>query len=197
MTCTITPHSDPESLVHRDPTHLAVEYVAQARMADLPNEPMRLATLISFGILDTPSEARFDALAAKASRLMGMPIALISLIDSERQWFKARVGIEAHETPRSISFCTHAICGPEVFVVQDACRDERFAANPLVLREPHIRFYAGAPLTAVNGMRIGTLCVIDRRAHPALTEVKIILLEALAGRVMLEMEARAFDKPMA
>ena len=159
-------------------------------MDNRPDDRPRVSALNSYGVLDTPNEAEFDAIVREAARILRTPIALISLIDENRQWFKAKVGLEASETPRSISFCTHAIRGPDVFVVEDATKDERFFTNPLVTGDPSIRFYAGAPLKTRSGMRIGTLCVIDSKAHPALSDRQIADLEALAERTMLEMEAR-------
>ena len=155
-----------------------------------PDDRPRIAALNSYGVLDTPNEVEFDAIVREAARILRTPIALISLIDENRQWFKAKVGLEASETPRSISFCTHAIRGPDVFVVEDASKDARFSANPLVTGDPSIRFYAGAPLKTASGMRVGTLCVIDSKVHPALTERQKTDLEALADRTMKAMEAR-------
>jgi GAF domain-containing protein len=150
----------------------------------------RVAALKSYGVLDTPNEVEFDAIVREAARILRTPVALISLVDENRQWFKAKVGLDASETPRSISFCTHAIRGPDVFVVEDASKDDRFSSNPLVTGDPSIRFYAGAPLKTASGMRIGTLCVIDSKAHPALTDRQRAELQALADRTMLEMDAR-------
>lgn len=157
---------------------------------DPPDEPARLAELKGYGVLDTPNEAEFDAIVREAAAALGVPIALISLIDENRQWFKARVGLEPQETPRSISFCTHAIRGPDVFVVNDATADTRFSKNPLVTGDPNIRFYAGAPLRTASGRRIGTLCVIDRLARPQLTEQDIARLTLLAEKTMQALERR-------
>ena len=126
------------------------------------DEARRLRTLHSLGILDTAPEERFDRFTRLARRLFGVPIALVSLVDSDRQWFKSRQGLDATETPREISFCGHAILGADTFVVPDTRRDERFADNPLVADDPRIRFYAGQPLCAPDGSRLGTLCLIDR-----------------------------------
>lgn len=128
-----------------------------------PDESTRLSTLRALSILDTPPEARFDRITRFAARLFDVPIALISLVDAERQWFKSCQGLQVSETPRSISFCGHAILGSQAMVVPDARLDERFADNPLVTGAPHIRFYAGFPVSAPNGSRLGTLCIIDYR----------------------------------
>ena len=129
------------------------------------DEALRLAALHGLNILDTPPEERFDRLTRIAQHALGAPIALLSLVDSNRQWFKSCQGLDASETPRSISFCGHTILGDRIFVIPDALLDPRFADNPLVTGAPHIRFYAGAPLTLGDGMRVGTLCVIDSKPH--------------------------------
>jgi len=134
------------------------EFVAPAAP---PDELGRLATLQKLDVLDTPPEERFDRLTRLARRLFDVPIALVSLVDDSRQWFKSSDGLDARETPRNISFCGHAILGREVFIVPDASKDPRFAGNPLVRGEPNIRFYAGYPLRAANGQPLGTLCLID------------------------------------
>ena len=129
---------------------------------DTPHdEETRLRTLRSLNILDTPAEERFDRLTRLAKRMFGVPIALVSLVDEDRQWFKSCVGLSASETPRDISFCGHAILGNEIFIISDATKDERFADNPLVLNDPNIRFYAGCPLRYLDGSKLGTLCIID------------------------------------
>lgn len=126
------------------------------------DETVRLKSLQSLKILDTQPEERFDRITRLARSVFRVPISLVSLIDSDRQWFKSRAGLDTSETPRTISFCGHAIQGSDVFVVPNACGDERFCDNPLVLDEPRIRFYAGYPLHAPDGSRLGTLCIIDR-----------------------------------
>lgn len=125
------------------------------------NEVERLNALQSLSILDTPAEERFDRLTRLAKRLFDVPIALVSLVDENRQWFKSRVGLDAQETPREVSFCGHAIHDDDIFMVNDTHEDDRFADNPLVTGHPDIRFYGGCPLRDTNGNRLGTLCIID------------------------------------
>lgn len=127
------------------------------------DDDARLSALRELLILDTPPEERFDRIVAFAAAEFDMPIALISLVDQDRQWFKARVGLDACETSREISFCGHAIVQRELFEVLDATRDPRFADNPLVVGAPFIRFYIGAPLALPGGATVGTLCLIDTR----------------------------------
>lgn len=149
------------------------------------NEAKRVATLRDTGILDTPRENRFDRYTRIAARTFDMPMALISLIDSNRQWFKSAVGIDTNETPREISFCGHAILGDGVFEVRNARLDPRFRDNPLVTGPPRIRFYAGAPLRAPNGQRLGTLCVVDRIPRE-MSDADKATLENLAEMVVGE-----------
>jgi GAF domain-containing protein len=153
------------------------------------NEAARLRTLHAYKILDTKPEERFDELARLAALICGVPISLISLIDTDRQWFKSRFGLNLQETPRAQAFCTHAIMQPEMFVVPDASKDERFAQNPLVTGDPHIRFYAGAPLAARDGHVLGTICVIDREPH-TLTEAQKEALKIVGQLVIATMELR-------
>jgi diguanylate cyclase (GGDEF)-like protein len=152
------------------------------------DETTRIETLHSYSILDTLPEDRFDRLTRLAKRLFDVPIALVSLIDSDRQWFKSAVGLEVKETPREISFCGHAILGDDIFEVPDTLLDARFSDNPLVKDTPAIRFYAGCPLVVSNGSKLGTLCLIDQ-APKKLTEDDKILLRDLAKMVALEIEA--------
>lgn len=154
------------------------------------HEQARVATLRGYGLLDTPNEAVFDTIVLDAKQALRMPIVLISLIGADRQWFKAKTGLEVDEIPLCISFCTHAIKGPGVFVVPDAARDPRFADNPLVTGEPLIRFYAGAPLVAHNGRRIGTLCALDTQPHHDFGDAAAATLTALAERTMAAAEVR-------
>jgi anti-sigma regulatory factor (Ser/Thr protein kinase) len=153
------------------------------------NESARLAALRRYRILDTEPEQRFDDLAMLASQVCATPIALITLIDADRQWFKARVGTSITGTARSISFCTHAIRQREIFQVPDALVDKRFRDNPLVTEEPNIRFYAGASLAAREGHAIGSLCVIDHVPRK-LTDDQSEALEALRRQAEAQLELR-------
>ncbi len=152
------------------------------------NEAQRLRVLQSLNILDTPPEERFDRLTRITRHLLQTPIVLISLIDEKRQWFKSRQGLEATETPREISFCGHAIHGSEILCVPDASADPRFADNPLVTHNPHIRFYAGAPLEIEAGQRVGTLCIIASEPRQ-LTAAEAVVLQDLAQCVVAELRA--------
>ena len=152
-----------------------------------PDEWLRVQQLLDYGVLDTPPEAAFDDLARLAALACQTPIALVSLVDSTRQWFKASIGLEASETPREISFCGHAILQSELMIVPDAAADERFADNPLVTGAPHIRFYAGMPLKAEGGARLGTLCVIDREPR-TITVAQEEQLALLARQVVSQLD---------
>jgi GAF domain-containing protein len=158
--------------------------------APLPaNEKRRLEVLWKYDVLDTPPEQALDDLTQLAASICDTPVAMISLVDEHRQWFKSRLGIEEAETARDISFCAHAILKQEVMVVPDAHRDERFAHSPLVTTKPHIRFYAGAPLITPDGFPLGTLCVIDHKPRKFSNRQKEAL-ETLARVVMSHLEMR-------
>ena len=134
------------------------------------DEVERLAALHSLCILDTPPEERFDRITRLAQALFHVPFCLVSLVDAERQWFKSAQGLGVRETPRSLSFCGHAILGHRTFIVEDAREDPRFHDNPYVAGEPHIRFYAGHPLRSIDGHHIGTLCLLDREPRHLIQE---------------------------
>ena len=150
------------------------------------DELLRLETLRNLKVLDTDPEERFDRVTRLARRVFGTPIALVSLVDNDRQWFKSRQGLDATETSRDISFCGHAILEDDVMVVNDALDDERFRDNPLVTSDPSIRFYAGCPLSAPDGSKVGTLCIIDREPRQ-LNDEDLKLLRELGQMVEEEL----------
>jgi GAF domain-containing protein len=159
-------------------------------IAPLPqDEKKRLKVLWQYEVLDTVPEEVFDDLTELAARICEAPIALISLVDEDRQWFKARVGVTVKETSRDVSFCAYAITQTDLFVVPDATRDPRFANNPLVTSEPRIRFYAGAPLITPDGYALGTLCIIDVVPRELRPEQKQAL-RILARHVVSQLELR-------
>ena len=153
------------------------------------DEAARLAALAAYEVLDSPPERAFDDLVALAARICGAPMAAISLVDADRQWFKARMGLPVSETARDVAFCAHAILGQGLMVVPDARADERFAANPLVTGEPGIRFYAGAPLHDSDGHALGTLCILDRVPRE-LSPEQAATLEVLSREVVSRLELR-------
>ena len=166
------------------------------KAAPLPqNEDERLAELLSYDVLDTEAEQLFDDLTALASQICETPIALISLIDPDRQWFKSRVGLDAEETSREIAFCSHAILQEEVFEISNATLDPRFHDNPLVTGAPDIRFYAGAPLITPSGHAIGTLCAIDRKPK-TLTEAQRASLQTLSKSVVAHLELKRKNREL-
>lgn len=152
-------------------------------------EDARLAALRRYGVLDTASEEAFDTITKLVKSVLEMPMAAISLVDRERQWFKSRIGLPVAETPRTISFCTHAIQDTEPLIVGDACLDPRFATSPLVVGPPHIRFYAGVPLRSRDGYNVGALCAMDTKVR-RLTPDQIALLDSLGRLVVDELELR-------
>ncbi|BBN83472.1 hypothetical protein PA25_34570 [Pseudoalteromonas sp. A25] len=149
------------------------------------NEPLRIQTLNQLGLLDTEPDPKLDRLTEFVAHVFCVPVALISLVDSDRQWFKSKVGLDACETSRDISFCGHAILGNDVFVVPNALKDVRFSDNPLVTGPPYIRFYAGAPLIHENGTALGTLCLIDIEPR-TFDEDDIKVLREVANKVVNE-----------
>src|SRR5467141_1270186 len=153
------------------------------------NDAARVDALQKYAILDSEPEQAFDDLTLLASYVCKTPMALISLVDENRQWFKAKVGISATETSRDIAFCSTAIQQPDVFVVPDALQDERFRTNPLVVSDPHIRFYAGVPLINEDGYALGTLCVVDRTPRELAPDQKDAL-KALSRLVLGQLEFR-------
>ena len=159
--------------------------------APLPfDEPARLAALLGFDLLDTPTEAAFDDLAKLAASITGAPVSLVSLVDADRQWFKAHVGTDLVQTPRDMAFCGYTILSPaEVMVVPDAAADPRFADNPLVTSAPHVRFYAGAPLVTPDGQALGSLCVLDT-APRQLTGQQVEALQMLGRQVVGQIRLR-------
>jgi formate hydrogenlyase transcriptional activator len=158
-----------------------------ARLPD--DETQRLATLHRYDILDTPAERGFDDLARLAAQICGTHTALVTFVDADRQWFKARVGLSLDATPRELSFCAHTILQSDVLVVPDAAADPRFSDNPLVTGPPHVRFYAGAPLIAANGQALGAICVVDQTPR-ALTPAQRDALGALSHQVVAQLELR-------
>jgi signal transduction histidine kinase len=160
------------------------------------NEKQRLKELYQYAILDSDTEKEFDDLVQLASKICNVPISLVSLVDSDRQWFKAKVGLPVSETKRDYSFCAHSFTSPEdIFIVPDASKDLRFHDNPLVTADPEIRFYAGVPLVSPNGYKMGTLCVIDKKPRELDAEQKFAL-ETLAQQVVSLMNLRLRNKEL-
>lgn len=160
------------------------------------SEAKRLKVLWQYDVLDTVPEEVFDDLTELAARICEAPIALISLVDEDRQWFKSKIGITVNETSRDISFCAHAIQQEDLFIVPDATKDSRFAKNPLVTSDPKIRFYAGAPLITPDGHALGSLCVIDKVPRELRLEQQQAL-RVLSRHVMTQLELRRHAKDLA
>lgn len=154
------------------------------------DEVDRMTALVRYGILDTEAEEQFDRITRLVASLFDAPIALVSLVDHRRQWFKSTFGLQTRETPREHAFCAHAICGRDLLVIPDATKDQRFADNPLVTGQPAIRFYMGAPLVTPDDHALGTLCVIDSKTRPEPGHEQKQVLRDLAGIVMHHMETR-------
>jgi len=159
------------------------------------NETKRLKVLWQYEVLDTVPEEVFDDLTELAARICDAPIALISLVDEKRQWFKSKLGTSLNETSRDFSFCSYAITQPGLFIVPDAALDPRFAKNPLVTSEPKIRFYAGAPLVTPDGYALGTLCVIDKVPRELRPEQRQAL-GILAHHVVSQLELRRHSREL-
>lgn len=173
------------------------EISSHTMIAPVPNnEKQRLKVLWQYDVLDTVPEEVFDDLTELAARICGAPIALISLVDENRQWFKARIGVRQTETARDISFCAHAILQEDLFIIPDATLDARFAKSPLVTSDPKIRFYAGAPLVTPDGYALGTLCVIDRKPRQ-LNADQCQALRVLARHVVTQLELRRHARELA
>src|SRR5919112_2511702 len=165
--------------------------------APLPaDEVDRLAALCALNVLDSPPEKDFDDIVALAASVCGVPMSLVSLIDADRQWFKAATGTDLTETPRDLSFCAHAILGRDLLVVPDAREDPRFADHPAVIVEDGVRFYAAAPLVATSGHALGTLCVVDSRPRRLGAE-QLQALRALAHQVTAQFELRRYAGALA
>ena len=160
------------------------------------NETERLAALREYHILDTAAEQAYDDITALAAYVCEVPIALISLVDESRQWFKSKVGLNQQETPRDVAFCAHAILQSEPLIVRDALKDARFADSALVTSAPHIRFYAGFPLSTPEGFALGTLCAIDRKPRQ-ITPGQKTAMQALSRQVMALLELRRVSARMA
>lgn len=161
-----------------------------------PRENARLAALSQYEIMDSNAEEAYDDLVHLATQLFGVPTALVVLVDAHRQWFKAKIGIQASETPREHAFCSYTILDDELLIVPDARADPRFVNNPLVTDEPNIRFYAGAPLISPQGLEIGSFCLIDSKPRE-LDQDQRLMLKTLAKQAMTLLELRRAAKELA
>ena len=159
------------------------------------NERQRLDALKRYDILDSVAEQSYDEAVKVAAFVFGTPIAMISLVDAKRQWFKAKIGVDATETDRDLAFCAYTMQQPHVLAVEDATKDSRFADNSLVTGDPNIRFYAGAPLVTPDGHGLGSLCVIDRVPR-VLTEPQKDMLQSLSRMVMNTLELRRISRQL-
>lgn len=174
---------------------MTIAHAAYIPAPEPPDEHRRLDALHGFGLLDSDPEEDFDRLVILAARLFKAPIALVSLVDADRQFLMARCGLETRETSRDVAFCAHAILDDDILEVPDATSDPRFAGNPLVVGPPHVRYYAGKPLIDGSGNRLGTLCIIDMAPRAPLDPEQRAILTDLAGVVMsmIEIRVRALD----
>lgn len=180
----------------RQPDLDAIAALVKAHLPTAKDEVARIAALHEYGLLDTPPELEFENLTKMASLITGMPIALLSLLDERRQWFKSRIGMELSETPRGISFCQHALHDQQLLEIHDATCDNRVSENPLVTGDMHIRFYAGAPIVNPEGHMMGTLCVLDR-IPGQLTATQRELLTGLASEISTRFELRRRTRQLA
>ena len=160
------------------------------------NEAARLDALRRYRVLDTAPERAFDDVTRLASYICGTPMALVTLLDSERQWFKSKIGLDGTETSRDTAFCAHTIQEEKLMIVVDATQDERFRANPYVTGDPHVRFYAGAPLLTPEGYGLGALCVLDRKPRQ-LSAVQVEALQALSRTIVNALELRRVSHDLA
>ena len=161
------------------------------------NEHARLDLLRQYGVLDTSAEPVFDKIAQRAAEVCQTPVSLVTLVDRDRVWFKANVGLGFREIARDTFFCAYAICQNELYVAHDLLADKRFSHNPLVTQKPHLRFYAGMPLLSPEGLAVGTLCVIDRKPRELTPEQMDKLKDLARGAVLLLEIRRAGERPSA
>jgi GAF domain-containing protein len=155
-----------------------------------PDEKERLAALYKLNLLDTPAEERFDRITKMICRVMDVPMAVFTLVDNDRQWFKSRQGIDSPETSKEISFCAHTIVDTDMLMIPDAKKDKRFSENPFVTGDPHIVFYLGCPVHSPDGFKIGSLCAIDNRTH----ELSLFQLQFMRDMAkLIEMEIIPHD----